>query len=146
MKKSTENGADAKEAIRNRALNLGFDVVGFAHATLNQNARKRLSEFISNGYHGDMGWLAERTKQRSQPTDLWPRAQSVIVVGLNYGPNDDPLEVISKPERGSISVYARGRDYHDVVKKKLRSLARFITDELSGDVKFFVGVNRGRRR
>ena len=138
MIKSTENKSDAKQAIRDCALDLGFDVVGFAPAVLKKNARKRLSEFISDGYHGDMGWLAERTQQRSQPTDLWPRVQSVIVVGLNYGPNDDPLEVIAKPERGSISVYARGRDYHDVVKKKLRSLARFIADELGGDVKFFV--------
>ncbi|MBO39377.1 MAG: tRNA epoxyqueuosine(34) reductase QueG [Rhodospirillaceae bacterium] len=138
MKKTIENEPDAKEAIRSRALELGFDVVGFAPAALNENARNRLSEFISNGYHGDMGWLAERTQQRSQPIDLWPRVQSVIVVGLNYGSDEDPLEVIGKPERGSISVYARGRDYHDVVKKKLRSLARFIVDELSGDVKFFV--------
>ena len=126
MKKTTENEPDAKEAIRSHALELGFDVVGFAPAALNENARNRLSEFISNGYHGDMGWLAERAQQRSQPIDLWPRVQSVIVVGLNYGSDDDPLEVIGKPERGSISVYARGRDYHDVVKKKLRSLARFI--------------------
>ena len=138
MIKSTLNKSDAKQAIRDCALDLGFDVVGFAPAALKKSARKRLSEFISDGYHGDMGWLAERTQQRSQPTDLWPRVQSVIVVGLNYGPNDDPLEVIAKPERGSISVYARGRDYHDVVKKKLRSLARFIADELGGDVKFFV--------
>ena len=138
MKKTTENEPDAKEAIRSHALELGFDVVGFAPAALNENARNHLSEFILNGYHGDMGWLAERAQQRSQPIDLWPRVQSVIVVGLNYGPDNDPLEVIGKPERGSISVYARGRDYHDVVKKKLRSLARFIVDELSGDVKFFV--------
>ena len=138
MIKSTLNKSDAKQAIRDCALDLGFDVVGFAPAALKKSVRKRLSEFISDGYHGDMGWLAERTQQRSQPTDLWPRVQSVIVLGLNYGPNDDPLEVIAKPERGSISVYARGRDYHDVVKKKLRSLARFIADELGGDVKFFV--------
>jgi len=125
-------------AIRDHALELGFDVVGFAPATLGKNARDRLSDFISNGYHGDMGWLAERTQQRSQPTDLWPEARSVIVVGLNYGPEGDPLEVLAKPERGAISVYARGRDYHDVAKKKLRVLARFIADNLNGDVKLFV--------
>ncbi|NKB19579.1 MAG: tRNA epoxyqueuosine(34) reductase QueG [Alphaproteobacteria bacterium] len=117
---------------------MGFDVVGFAPATLGENARKRLSDYISNGYHGDMGWLAERTQQRSQPTDLWPDAQSVIVVGLNYGQEGDPLATLAKPERGSISVYARGRDYHDVAKKKLRVLARFIADDLDGDVKLFV--------
>jgi epoxyqueuosine reductase len=130
--------ADTTAAIRDRALALGFDVVGFAPATLGEKARGRLSDYISNGYHGDMGWLAERTQQRSQPTDLWSEAKSVIVVGLNYGPEGDPLEVLSKPERGAISVYARGRDYHDVAKKKLRVLARFIADDLKGDVKLFV--------
>ena len=126
------------EAIRDRALGLGFDVVGFAPAALHENARERLSDFISNGYHGDMGWLAKRTQQRSQPTDLWPEAKSVIVVGLNYGQDGDPLGALAKPERGSISIYARGRDYHDVAKKKLRVLARFIADDLNGDVKLFV--------
>jgi epoxyqueuosine reductase len=138
VNKPSPNKVDPTAAIRDRALALGFDVVGFAPATLSEKARERLSDYISNGYHGDMGWLAERTQQRSQPTDLWPEAKSVIVVGLNYGPADNPLEVLSRPERGAISVYARGRDYHDIAKKKLRVLARFIADELSGDVKLFV--------
>ncbi len=138
MSKAQPDKADATASIRDRALTLGFDVVGFAPATLSEKARERLCDYISNGYHGDMGWLAERTQQRSQPTDLWPEAKSVIVVGLNYGPKDDPLEVLDKPERGAISVYARGRDYHDVAKKKLRVLARYIADDLNGDVKLFV--------
>ena len=138
MRKPSPNEADTTVAIRDRALDLGFDVVGFAPATLGENARDRLADYISNGYHGDMGWLAERTQQRSQPTDLWSEAKSVIVVGLNYGPEGDPLEILTKPERGAISVYARGRDYHDLAKKKLRVLARFIADELNGDVKLFV--------
>jgi len=138
VRKPSPNEADTTVAIRDRALDLGFDVVGFAPATLGENARDRLADYISNGYHGDMGWLAERTQQRSQPTDLWSEAKSVIVVGLNYGPEGDPLEILTKPERGAISVYARGRDYHDLAKKKLRVLARFIADELNGDVKLFV--------
>ncbi|MBK19575.1 MAG: tRNA epoxyqueuosine(34) reductase QueG [Rhodospirillaceae bacterium] len=129
---------DPTEAIRDRALAVGFDVVGFAPAELGSDARNRLSEFVSNGYHGDMGWLSDRMKQRSQPTDLWPEAKTVIVVGLNYGPDEDPLEIHEKPERGAISVYARGRDYHDVSKKKLRILARYIADNFEGDVKLFV--------
>ncbi len=138
MSKPQTDKAATTAAIRDRALELGFDVVGFAPAALGDNARDRLSDYISNGYHGDMGWLAERTQQRSQPTDLWPEAKSVIVVGLNYGPAGDPLEVLEKPERGAISIYARGRDYHDVAKKKLRVLARYIADNLNGDVKLFV--------
>jgi epoxyqueuosine reductase len=138
VSKPPPNEADTTVAIRDRALDLGFDVVGFAPATLGENARDRLADYISNGYHGDMGWLAERIQQRSQPTNLWSEAKSVIVVGLNYGPEGDPLEILSKPERGAISVYARGQDYHDLAKKKLRVLARFIADELNGDVKLFV--------
>ena len=137
IKPSTTEVALTK-AIRDRALDIGFSVVGFAPAELNGNARDRLSEYLANGYHGDMGWLAKRTEQRSQPTALWPEAQSVIVVGLNYGPKEEPLEVLKKPAYGSISVYARGRDYHDVAKKKLRILASFIANDLNGDVKLFV--------
>ena len=132
-------GASSPEAaIRDRALGLGFDAVGYAAATLQAVARDRLTDFIEAGYHGDMGWLAERAAQRASPDALWPEAKSVIVVGLNYGPPRDPLATLARPERATISTYARGRDYHDVLKKKLRVLARFIADDLSGDVKLFV--------
>lgn len=138
MKLSSSGEAGSEAAIRDRALDLGFDAVGFAAATLHKTARDRLTEFIESGYHGDMGWLAERAAQRSSPDALWPEARSVIVVGLNYGPPRDPLATLARPERATISTYARGRDYHDVLKKKLRVLARFIADDLAGDVKLFV--------
>ena len=138
MRLSPSGKAGPEAAIRNRALDLGFDAVGFAAATLHETVRDRLTEFIEAGYHGDMGWLAERAAQRSSPDALWPEAKSVIVVGLNYGPPRDPLATLSRPERATISTYARGRDYHDVLKKKLRVLARFIADDLAGDVKLFV--------
>jgi epoxyqueuosine reductase len=126
------------KSIRDMAMAVGFDAVGFAPASLSISAREQLKEFILKGYHGDMGWLEKRMKQRSQPKELWEDAKSVVVLGLNYGPYGDPLETLKESKCGSISVYAQGRDYHDVAKKKLRILARFIADQYSGEVKIFV--------
>src|SRR5690606_19005719 len=83
-------------------------------------------------------WLASRADQRSAPQALWPEARSVVMVGLNYGPAGDPLAILERPERGAISVYARGRDYHDVLKRRLRVLARYIAESFDSDVKLFV--------
>ena len=135
------NAAEAsspKDAIRERALALGFDAIGFAPAVLGARARIGLTEFLANGYHGDMGWLADRASVRTSPDALWPEAQSVIVVGLNYGPERDPLDILGQKNRGAISVYAQGRDYHHVLKKKLRVLTRFVADSFQADVKLFV--------
>jgi epoxyqueuosine reductase len=85
-----------------------------------------------------MGWLAARAEQRGAPQMLWPEARSVVVCGLSYAPADDPLASLEARERGTISVYARNRDYHDVLKGKLRTLARWMHDDLGADVKLFV--------
>jgi epoxyqueuosine reductase len=130
--------AAATAAIRDRALSLGFDAVGFAPAELGTQARDGLNDFLASGYHGDMGWLAAREAERSSPTSLWKDARSVIAVGINYGPDRDPLDILRRPERGAISVYAQGRDYHDVLKKQLRVLARHIADTYHSEVKLFV--------
>ncbi len=98
----------------------------------------RLVEFLSAGLHGDMEWMAERVAWRADPRAMWPAAQSVVVLGLNYGPTDDPLSVLAQPDRAGISVYARGDDYHDVVKKKLKAVAGFIAQRFKADVKVFV--------
>ena len=127
-----------KAAIRARALALGFDAVGFAAATAGERARIGLARFLAEGRHGDMGWMESRAEQRGDPAALWPAARSVIVVGLNYGPACDPLATLDHPERGTVSVYARGRDYHDVIKKKLRVLARAVADDFDAEVKLFV--------
>jgi epoxyqueuosine reductase len=119
-------------------LELGFDAVGFARAELAAEARDGLASFIAAGYHGDMGWLAERSMQRAAPTGLWPEARSVVVLGMNYGPDEDPRAVLEEKDRGAISVYARGRDYHDLVKKRLKTLARWIASTWPGDLKVFV--------
>lgn len=127
-----------KDAIRQRALSLGFDAVGFAPAALAPEARSGLTDFLANGYHGDMGWLADRASVRASPVALWPDTQSVIVVGLNYGPHRDPMAVLGAADRAGISVYAQGRDYHHVLKKKLRVLTRYVADRFDADVKLFV--------
>ncbi len=128
-------------AIRDKALALGFDTVGFAKAETDADARTWLSEFIANGFHGDMGWLAAKADRRASPRTLWPDARSVVVVGANYAPHEDPLEAMQRQQphgRGTISVYARNRDYHDILKKRLRVLARWMHETLETEVKLFV--------
>jgi len=126
------------EAIRARALDLGFDAVGFARAELGPEARTRLRDFLAAGQHGTMGWLASRADKRSHPQALWPEARSVVCLGLSYAPDGDPLANLAHPAVGNISVYARNRDYHDVVKGMLKHLAQFIVARGAGEVKVFV--------
>lgn len=130
--------ADPKSLIRDRALMLGFDAIGFCDAALGAEAKARLTEFLAAGLHGDMGWLAHRAEQRAHPRTLWPDARSVIVLGLSYAPEDDPLAPLEWPDRGTISVYARHRDYHDIVKGKLKHLAQFVASRFGPAVKVFV--------
>ncbi len=128
----------ARDAIRAKALALGFHAVGFAPATLGPEARTRLAAFLAAGQHGEMGWMADRAEQRSQPQALWPEARSVVAVGLSYAPDEDPLGTLAQPDRGNVSVYARNRDYHDVVKGMLKHLGAFIASRFGPDVKVFV--------
>ena len=131
-------GASAAALIRDRALALGFDAIGFCRAELGSEARQRLGAFLAAGQHGDMGWLAARAEQRSHPRSLWPEARSVVALGLSYAPDDDPLEPLQHPDRGAISVYARHRDYHDVMKGMLKHLAQFVVARFAPAVKVFV--------
>ncbi len=130
--------AAASAEIRAEALRLGFSTVGFAEAVLPESVRQGLNAFVATGQHGEMGWLAERLEQRAQPRALWPEVVSVVALGLNYGPEQDPLAVLAQREHAAISVYAQGRDYHDVVKKRLKALARWMLRRFGGDVKVFV--------
>ncbi len=129
---------DPRQQIREHALRVGFDAVGFCRASLGPESRERLTQFIQAGYHGDMGWLAERSEQRSHPQSLWPGARSAIVVGLSYAPSDDPLAITSQASNGAISVYARNRDYHDLIKGRLKHLAQFVVSRFPCEVKVFV--------
>ncbi len=137
---TTDDGPalDPRAQIRDHALHIGFDAIGFCPADLGPEIRDRLTSFIQAGYHGDMGWLAARAEQRSHPKSLWPEAHSVVVVGLSYAPADDPLAVTGQRSHGAISVYARNRDYHDLVKGKLKHLAQFLVSRFPCEVKVFV--------
>ncbi|MDF2368779.1 tRNA epoxyqueuosine(34) reductase QueG [Sneathiella sp.] len=132
-----QNPVDKSE-LRAAALAEGFDAVGFASADFGALPGEHLAEFIVAERHGDMDWIVEKADRRSHPQALWPEAKSVIMLGLNYGPEIDPLAYTEESERGVISVYAQGRDYHDVVKKKLKRIARAIVRDYGGDVKVFV--------
>ncbi|WP_061933636.1 tRNA epoxyqueuosine(34) reductase QueG [Aureimonas sp. AU22] len=105
------------------AHRLGFDAIGVAPAAENALAGERLDAFVAAGYHGTMDWLPETSERRRSVTALWPDARAVVVLGLNYGPDEDPLGILERRDRGAISVYARHRDYHDVIKGKLKELA-----------------------
>jgi epoxyqueuosine reductase len=129
---------DPKQRIRDHALSLGFDAVGFAPAALGGEAKERLAAFVAAGMHGDMGWMAETAERRGDPAVLWPAARSVVVLGFNYGPATDPLKALTRRERGTISVYAQGRDYHDLIKKRLKALARWMHETFAEEVKVFV--------
>ena len=132
------NPPDIKAAIRDAALRLGFDAVGFAAAELAPESRARLADYLARGLHGDMGWLADRAGQRGDPRELWPEAKSVVVLAMNYGPEGDPLANLARPDRGTVSVYARGRDYHELIKSRLKALARAIEQIAPGALKLFV--------
>lgn len=117
---------------------LGFDTFGICAPTLPAHAAEGLSEYLAAGHHGDMEWMQTRVEMRGDINKLWPDAKSVIVVGHNYAPPTDPMKKLEHKHIGNISVYAQNEDYHDVMKKKLKELARWLVAEHGGDVKVFV--------
>jgi epoxyqueuosine reductase len=126
------------DEIRARAKAEGFSVVRFADARADPGNAARLGEFLDAGHHGDMEWMADRAQWRADPQSMWPDAKSVIVLGLNYGPDSNPLEILARKDRAAISAYAQGDDYHDVVKKKLKAVAGHIFQTHGAQVKVFV--------
>jgi epoxyqueuosine reductase len=126
------------DRIRSAALAEGFDTVRIAHADAPEGAGARLSDYLADGRHGSMEWMLNNADRRADPKTLWPEARSIIMLGMNYGPDTDPLEALARREEGVVSVYARGADYHDVVKKKLKRIAGQIATDFAADVKVFV--------
>ncbi len=126
--------------MRRAAAELGFDVVGLARlADFGPTPGDRLDRFLTEGRHGDMDWMMAQAERRRHPQALWPEARSAVALGFNYGPETDPLAVLERRTQGAISVYARGRDYHDVVKGKLKQVAGVLSRAAAGaDVKVFV--------
>ncbi|ATC26533.1 tRNA epoxyqueuosine(34) reductase QueG [Caulobacter vibrioides] len=127
-----------KDEIRAEALKLGFSVCGFASATEAWPNGEWLREFVQAERHGAMGWMEETLERRSHPTAMWTDAKSAVVLGVNYGPDIDPLEQLADPARAAISVYAQGDDYHDVIKKRLKVLAGWMHRRFGQEVKVFV--------
>ncbi len=129
---------DPAAAIRDHALALGFDAVGFAEPALAGAVREGLAEFLESGFHGDLGWLADKADRRADPRVLWPEVGTVVALGMTYAPALAPGVLNGRQDRGAISVYARGRDYHDVVKRRLKMLGRWMGETFGCEVKVFV--------
>ncbi|MGV9009091.1 tRNA epoxyqueuosine(34) reductase QueG [Brevundimonas sp.] len=129
---------DFRDPIRSAATSLGFDVCRFASASEPWSAGERLAHFVEAGRHGDMGWMETTLERRSHPTAMWDGARTAIVLGLNYGPGHDPLPEMADRSAGYISVYARGDDYHEVIKGRLKTLAGQVAARTGQDVKVFV--------
>lgn len=127
-----------KARIREKAAEAGFDTVAFARAHLPESVRAELADYVASGRHGEMAWMADTLERRSHPRAMWPEAVTVVALGMNYGPGGDPLPLLEHGDRGYVTVYARNRDYHDLVKKRLKQLARWMHAEFGEDVKVFV--------
>ena len=120
------------------ARSLGFDCIGVTDPEAIAPAGKYFREFLESGAHGDMDWLAAQPERRTDPRVLWPGVRSVIMLGVNYGPDENPLEILKQRDRGAISAYAQGDDYHDLIKKRLKALARWLVAATGEEVKVFV--------
>jgi epoxyqueuosine reductase len=127
-----------EEAIRAESRRLGFVACGFAPAGAADAAGLDLRRWLEAGHHGTMGWMESRAHHRVSPRALWPEARSAIALGMSYAPEADPLALAAHGERGRISAYAQGGDYHKTVKKALKALARFIVDRAPSELKVFV--------
>ncbi len=129
---------DLQTALKAEAAALGFAAFGVARADAAPQARARLRQWLADGCHGDMIWMADTADRRESPRALWPEVRSVVMLGTSYAPALDPLRHADRPETGVVSVYAQGSDYHDAIKKRLKALARWLMTNGGGDLKVFV--------
>src|SRR6202047_3704789 len=129
---------DLKNELVHQARALGFDCIGVTDPGAIADIAKHFRDFLDAGAHGDMGWLASHPERRTDPRVLWAGVRSVIMLGVNYGPDENPLAILEQRTRGAISVYAQGDDYHDLVKKRLKALARWLVATSGAEVKVFV--------
>ena len=124
--------------IRARAKSLGFDAFGIARTDARPDLPEKLGHALAEGWHGEMEWMAETPERRGSPEGLWDKARSVIMLGVNYGPDSDPMAMLAERSAGNISVYARNRDYHDVIKGRLKEIANLFEARSGAKVKVFV--------
>ena len=132
------SGAELRAELRARAEALGFDAFGVAAADARPDLPVKLAAALAAGWHGDMAWMAETAERRGSPKALWPEARSVLMLGVNYGPDTDPMAALADRSIGNISVYARNRDYHELIKGRLKELAGLLARRTGAEVKVFV--------
>jgi len=130
--------SDLSKMLRAEAQRLGLEAVGIARLSEDANLRSRLEYFLSENRHGDMDWMETHAERRGDPLRLWPEAKSAVVFGQSYAPPENPRYALDRRSNAAISVYAKGRDYHDVLKKRIKSLARSFAEKSGNDVKVFV--------
>ncbi|MEJ7926072.1 tRNA epoxyqueuosine(34) reductase QueG [Sphingobium sp. AN641] len=135
---ATPTPISLEDRLKAQARQLGFAACAIARADAAPEAAARLRHWLDEGRHGDMLWMEERAEQRGSPAGLWPDVRSVIMLGMSYAPGHDPLALAAVGDRARISVYAQGRDYHDVVKKALKGLARWLVEQEDAPLKVFV--------
>ena len=142
MPTSTSDGfnvtAALKDMVLREARELGFDAVRVTSPDATAAAGGRFAAFLDAGRHGDMEWLAMNADRRRSPIRLWPEVRSIVMLGMSYAPETNPLDALDHPEHGAISVYAQGKDYHDILKGKLKQLASHLATSSGADVKVFV--------
>ncbi len=140
MREDEQGGAPLKRRLEAFALEAGFVKMGVCRPDAIPQAAGRLRRFLDEGHHGQMHWMAERTAWRGDPATLWPEARSVVMLAESYTPGHDPLDDVGLADRGAVSVYAQGRDYHDVVKKRLKKVGRWLLEAAGehAEIKVFV--------
>jgi epoxyqueuosine reductase len=127
-----------KDRLTREAQTLGFEAIGITDPSAIDGVREKLEAFLEAGAHGEMEWLADNPARRADPKVMWQDVRSVIMLGMNYGPDENPMSILAERSHAAISVYARGDDYHDLIKKRLKQLARWLIAEAGGEVKVFV--------
>ncbi|MGJ8611531.1 MAG: tRNA epoxyqueuosine(34) reductase QueG, partial [Octadecabacter sp.] len=130
--------ADLKARLRTKAFEEGFAEFGVCRPDAVPELAERLAAFVADGRHGQMGWMAERMGWRGDPSALWREAKSVVMLAEPYTPQHDPLAVLEQRDAAAISVYAQGRDYHDIVKKRLKRVGRWLVEQADCEIKVFV--------
>jgi epoxyqueuosine reductase len=135
---SAKDGRPLKERLIARAMEAGFDAVRIARPDAAPEAAARLAAWLADGRHGEMTWMEGTSERRGRPAGLWPDVKSLVMLAMNYGPDENPLDLLEARDRAAISVYARNRDYHDLVKSRLKQVARWLAETTGAEVKVFV--------
>ena len=127
-----------KNSLIEKSKEFGFDVIKITKPNISKENKDYFDKFLFNNFHGEMDWLENKKERRKSPKKLWNDVESIIMLGVNYGPDHDPLDSIKLKNTGNISVYAKGNDYHDIIKKNLKKLGRWFVQEIKSEVKVFV--------